>query len=132
MPIPPFTRRLLLGSAAALAVTAPPGPSSPAPHPDAALIEACERHIKNFFAFNYDEGDDEDAHEALGQLYDESLDAVGELRPVTLAGIVAKARATKVEGTHPDGSHDVGGTPAADWALDIINDLLRLFGEVAP
>ncbi len=133
------SRRTLLGaSAAVLGVPGVPGracATPPAPHPDAALIEMCRRHPLNIEGYNtspleYDNIDDNPFWNA----YSETRDGIGEAQPMTMAGILAKCRAAKVEARAFDGdeeSEHPANCPAEDWAWDIVGDLLRLYGGEA-
>ena len=104
--------------------------TSPPAGPDAALIALCAEHAANRAAFNQygDLGRDDDP---LGLAYGRTRDAISSARAQTMAGILAKAAAAKGEARNPDGSYDPEGTPAADWAFGVVNDLLRLHGVVA-
>ncbi len=126
------SRRTLLGATTAvLAFPGAPGVAGrgqPAPHPDAALIELCRQHPLNMDAYNTSPAEIEDADDnPFWIAYSETRDGIGDAQPATMAGILAKCRAAKAE-AGPDGDEDPDGTPAADWAWDIVNDLLRLYG----
>ena len=93
---------------------------------DAELIRICAEHIVNRDAYNnnptcgalpYEE-------DPLWLAYERTLIAVSEAEPKTLAGLAAKARATKAEATHPDGTE--APEDEIDWAWDLVNDLIRL------
>jgi hypothetical protein len=120
------TRRSLLGGAAVL-VAAPMVASAalPTPHPDADLIRICAEHVVNIEVYNRDGGmgaiDDPDP---LYDAYARTRDAIDQIKPVTLEGMVAKARAAKAEAAQPDGTEDFECSPAGDWAWDLLNDLL--------
>ena len=51
-------------------------------------------------------------------------DAIRDAEPQTLAGLAAKARATKAEATHQDG--EVVPEDEVQWAFDLVEDLIRL------
>jgi hypothetical protein len=62
--------------------------------------------------------------------YERSRDAIHAVVPVTLAGMVAKARAAKIEARNVNGTENPEGSPAETWAWDLVNDLLRLEGTL--
>ncbi len=100
---------------------------------DAALIETCEQHIANHHAFNA-RGADRDIpaeQDPLWLAYCQTSETLAEARPQTVAGIVAKARVAKVAATLPDGTEIPEHGNAATMAWDVLNDLLRLSGQVA-
>jgi hypothetical protein len=115
-------------------MTAPPGiPYGPVPtpvpaevltHPDAELIRLCAEHPRLIAA--YDGDDDEDG--SAWAAYERSRNAIAAARPQTVFGMVAKARAAKAEARCLDGIERPNNCPAADWAWDLVNDLLRLTG----
>jgi hypothetical protein len=94
---------------------------------DADLIRLCDQHIVDMDTFNQHKGATR-AHEKLGRAYDRSLDAISQATPRTIAGIVAKARAAKHQATGPNGDGETGGSIAEQWALQIVNDLVRVGG----
>ena len=124
-----MSRRTLLGSLAAL-VTVPVSANAvaatrrPAPSPDAELIRICEAHLEIIRAAERDSTIEDDC--PLWQAYERSRDAIHAAVPLTLAGVMAKARAAKAEALNPNGSENPEGTPAETWAWDLVNDLLRL------
>lgn len=133
---PPRTpsRRFFLTGATALASTAASMPASAAPaavgpSPDATLIALCARHPALIAAVNASPIDFDSC--PAWQAYEASRDAIYDAEPQTLAGMRAKARVAKVEARRPDASEDASGTPAAHWAWDLVNDLLRLTGGAA-
>lgn len=96
---------------------------------DAELIAACTKHIANADAYNAsDEPDFDDRPKPLLAAYRATGQAISHAKPVTLAGIVAKARAAK---------HDAGGAPSGRevwddrWTASIVDDLLRVCGGAA-
>jgi hypothetical protein len=98
------------------------------PHPDAALIAACERHIVNHTLYNtlarvtrLDPDKD-----PLWAAYLESHEAVGATAATTLEGLVAKARAALVENDAEFQACETGG----EWAYHVLRDLLRMHGRV--
>ncbi|MFC0389491.1 hypothetical protein [Muricoccus vinaceus] len=98
-----------------------------APDPDAELIRICEAHPSIIAAVNdYGSGEDDCP---LWQAYERSRDAIHAAVPVTLAGMVAKARAARAEALNPkNGTVSPSGTPAEIWAWDLVQHLLRLEG----
>ena len=132
-----MSRRYLLGGLAAIAAN--PTATLPtqaadtdaldrrsAPNPDAELIRICEAHPAIIGAVNeYGSGEDDCP---LWQVYERSRNAINAAVPVTLAGMVAKARAAKAEARNLDGTESPNGCPAETWAWDLVNDLLRLEG----
>jgi hypothetical protein len=61
--------------------------------------------------------------------YERSREAITAARAKTLDGLLAKARAAKAEARQPGGREEPAGTPAEDWAWDLVNDLLALGGR---
>ncbi|TPG41933.1 hypothetical protein EAH89_28210 [Roseomonas nepalensis] len=136
-----MSRRTLLGGLAALAATpaaalmappltyaeATPGRRS-SPHPDAELIRICAEHPARLQAVNHGSEEGEDG--PIWQAYAQSRDAIHAAVPVTLAGVVAKARAAKAEALNADGTESPNDTPAGTWAWELLNDLLRLEGQL--
>ena len=94
---------------------------------DAELIRICAEHPAQINAVNHgaDEGDDGPSWRA----YERSLDAIHSAVPISLAGMMAKARAAKAEALTLNGREHPENSPAAYWAWDLVNDLLRLGGE---
>ena len=93
-------------------------------NPDADLIRTCAEHIANRDAYNARAGEVLTEQDPRWHAYARTLDAISDARPQTLAGLVAKAKATKAEATRPDGA--VEPEDAADWAWDLVEDLIRL------
>ncbi|WP_431280937.1 hypothetical protein ACQW02_16130 [Humitalea sp. 24SJ18S-53] len=135
------TRRgALVALALSAAVAAPPAQAgnvgdshtgASSPNPDAELIGVCAgfgpaRHAYNTHA---DDGDEHPEVQRLWAAYRQSVDAIDDAKPQTMAGILAIARAAKVEARAPDGSDLPENGPAAAWAWNIVNDLLRLYGQ---
>ena len=102
-------------------------PGEPSPSPDEALIVACAQHPAIVAAYNAAEGDDD----LLWDAYEVNRDAIGAAEPQTMAGMLAKARAAKVEALAPDGTERPQNCPAEAWAWDLANDMLRLYGGAA-
>jgi len=96
------------------------------PNPDAELIRVCEAHPAILAALDEHGSGADDC--PLWLAYERSRDAIHAAVPLTLAGMVAKARAAKAEVRNPDGPEDPAGTPGATWSWDLLNDLLRLEG----
>ena len=132
-----MSRRTLLGGLAAIAANPtaalPAQPADtdaldrrPAASPDDELIRLCLEHPTIIAAVNdYGSGEDDCS---LWQAYERSRNAINSAVPVTMAGMVAKARAAKAEARNLDGSESPNGCPAETWAWDLVNDLLRLEG----
>ncbi len=121
------TRRSLLAGAAGLTVApgAAAGAAMAEPHPDADLIRICAEHIVNLETYNRDGGMGQiGAPDPLWDAYERTRDAIGTAKPHTLEGMLAKARAAKVEARRPDGAEDPDCSPAEVWAWDLVNDLL--------
>lgn len=112
---------------AALAVL--PIPAIAAPHPDATLIRICAQHTMNRITRDKGEHPDTIEYNEVDNAYAETLQAVCDAVPMTIDGIVAKARAAKDEAQLLRGGEDPEGCIAAQWAWDIVNDLLRLAGS---
>lgn len=128
-------RAMLLGAAvlpgvasAAPLASAIPTPSQ-LPNPDAELIALCAQHPALFDAASTSPliFDKCPAWEA----YVVSRDAIHDARPVTLAGMRAKALIAKIEARNLDGSEEPANTAAAHMAWELVNDLLRLTGGAA-
>ncbi|HVE22832.1 MAG TPA: hypothetical protein VNC39_12730 [Acidocella sp.] len=94
--------------------------------PDAALIALCAEHIANFHAYNDQASPDSKFEkDPLWHAYERTRDAICDAEPQTFAGMLAKARAAKVEATDLDGVVRPDGYSAA-WAWDLLNDLIRI------
>ena len=105
-------------------------------HPDAELIVACKRHPALLAAWSRELASTND--EAIwrgegpaGVAYDANRDLIAAARPQTMAGVLAKARAARAEGTMQDGSEEEQSftSDASAWAWDVVGDVLRLAGE---
>ncbi|MBI0534648.1 hypothetical protein D9599_03575 [Roseomonas sp. KE2513] len=105
------------------------GPAGPADL-DAELIRLCAERAWRIEAANDAADVQEDG--PTWRAYSESRDAIGRARPVTLAGMIAKARATQIEANSPDGSVTLSGTVAEGWARDMLDDLLTMVGRLRP
>lgn len=127
--VTPASRRTILLSAAVLpGVTAAVASVQPSDR-DAALITLCARHPALIAAVNASPIDFDVC--PAWQAYEVSRDAIHDARPVTLAGMRAKALAAKAEALSPDGTENPGNCPAETWSWDLVNDLLRLTGGAA-
>jgi len=100
-------------------------------NPDAELIRLCEEHVVNINAYNEDPSDLDAEDNPLWHAYERTRDAIGEAKPQTFKGMLAKARAAKAEALNLDGSEKPEHTQAAYWAWDLVNDLVRLNGGAA-
>ena len=105
-------------------------PSADRPiNPDAELIALCAQHIANLAAYNTEGGYLEPEEDPLWKAYRRSYDAIESAQPQTTEGMVAKARAAKVEAGCPNGTETPENGPAARWAWQLMNDMLRLSGN---
>jgi hypothetical protein len=94
---------------------------------DADLIRICAEHAGHIAAVNEHGSGEDDC--PLWLAYARSRDAIRAAVPMTVAGMVAKARAAKAEAACKDGTERYENCPAADMAWDLVNDLLRLSGD---
>ncbi len=123
------TRRNFLGlTAGAVAAAAAPATTQAAPmNPDAELIRLCEQHLAARNAINASSADLDDPEDApLWAIYDETALLISNMRPVSLAGLQAKARILIAEATHPDGDLVPEDGIPAYWGWEIANDLLAM------
>ncbi|WP_426957991.1 hypothetical protein [Muricoccus radiodurans] len=98
-----------------------------ASNPDDEGIRVCLAHHDAIRAVNeHRTGVDDD--DPIWLAYERSKNAIHDFEPVTLAGMVAKARAAKAEARNPDGTESPSNCPAEDWAWDLVHDILRLGG----
>jgi hypothetical protein len=93
---------------------------------DAELIALCDRHIANHHAYNNSDPKLNSDDNPLWPVYEATRDALDEAKPMTLAGLVAKARAAKVEAWSPTGHENYAGGRPREWSWDLVNDLLRI------
>lgn len=108
----------------------PAGSATPAQTgPDAAIVALCAEHAANVAAFGLHGGEVEQEHDPFWPPYERTCRAVSAVRPATMDGVLAKARAAKAEAGKDE--RCLEGGIAADWAWDIVNDLLRLHGGTA-
>ena len=119
-------------SASILAASSPPLPgcgdgAADDLNPDAKLIRCCADHSKYMAAVK--DAPDEAEDGPVWRAYEENRDAISAAMPQTLAGMVAKARAAKLEATFWDTSENIDGTMGQPWAWDLVNSLLRLAGD---
>jgi hypothetical protein len=119
-----MTSRRSMVAGAALAVL--PIPAIAAQQPDADLIRICAQHTVNRITLDKGEHHDTIEYNAVDYAYAATLQAVCDAKPLTVAGIVAKARAAKDEAQLLRGGEGPEGSIAAQWAWDIVNDLIRL------
>jgi len=104
-------------------------PAEVAPdHPDADLIRLCAQHAVNREVYDRAGGSLDPEDDPLFTSYARTRDAISAAKPTTLEGMLAKARAAKAEAREPDGKEEPAHCPAADWAWDLVGDLLRLHG----
>ena len=128
-----------LGAAAAalpaVAGVLPPLPNFAAPgatqaSPDAALIRACTAYPALLDAVNSSaDGDIEDG--SAQRAYDACASVIARAEPQSMAGVVAMAGAIKAEARGLNGGEQLHGTMGEDWALIVVNALLRLNGGAA-
>ena len=99
--------------------------------PDAELIQLCAAHSAITRAC--DESDPESTlkpeDDPLFQAYGRTCEQIRVARLKTLAGIVAKAKAVIVEDPEIADPEHCSHGPAESWSFDVVNDLVRLFGE---
>ena len=104
---------------------------APADNPDAELIRLFEAH--GALSRACDASDPESTldmkDDPLFRAYGESCDLIRAARPKTLAGIVAKAKAAVAEDPALADPEYTSHGPAETWSFDVVNDLIRLFGE---
>ena len=93
--------------------------------PDTALSDLAARHIANLRAFNTSD-EINGADGPLWAAYEATRDAISAAKPASLDDMLAKARAAKAEATDSKGRERPEGSMAANWAWDLLNDLLRL------
>jgi len=106
---PAATRRGLFAAASVLPLAGAAAASQPAP--DAALIAACERHIKA--RAEYNANTDEATEPAQWEAYSSAEDEVLATPATTMQGLLAKAKAA-----------DNCGFEELAWS--VVEDLLRL------
>ena len=122
-------------SAPSLAVS-PAGSAQPLPalatNPDAELITACAAHVENMNAVNSGGCATDDDDDPCWQAYERTRNLISDAEPLTLAGMLAKARASVAEAqqVHADGMlDDAHGTMGEPWSWQLLKDLLRLFSD---
>ncbi|MDT8330180.1 hypothetical protein RQ831_03880 [Roseomonas gilardii] len=93
---------------------------------DASMIDRCASYpaAKRAMEADPDQSDDQPSWKN----YNRALDAIYDFRPRSVAGLVAKAQAAVFEATKPDGSMSPENGAAADWAWDLVHDILEIFG----
>lgn len=99
---------------------------------DAGLLVACQRYAAARQAIR--DADDLPDEDPRWDAYDAARDAISDARPLTIAGVLAKARAAMLDATDAEGfeTADSGGAMFDEWAGDIVRDLLRLAGDKLP
>ncbi len=113
-----------VGAAHAAEVQRPGGRTFVSEHPDAELIRLCAQHALNRDAYNNDDGDLPADECPFWLAYASTRDAISDAHPRTMEGFLAKARAAKVEAMTPNGEDPHDNGPAAQWAWDLMNDML--------
>lgn len=93
-------------------------------NPDAELIALCRGHAALLNAANDQTASDAES-EAATEAYGRSCDAICDAVPRTLPGMIAMARAVWAEARNLDGSRQLHGTVGEDWALTIVEALVR-------
>ncbi|WP_431284950.1 hypothetical protein ACQW02_09090 [Humitalea sp. 24SJ18S-53] len=121
------TRRGALAALAFASVGVAPGLATPVT--DADILRICARHAVTLSAYQRDGGKLEAEECPLWAAYQESIDAIDAARPQSMTGILAIARAAKLEALGLGDDEDPANCPAADWGWKIVNDLIRLAGE---
>lgn len=111
-------------SAPPLASVSATGSLSPADS-DAALITACADYPARAGEVNHELAEKEDG--PIWQRYSACRDTITATPATTIAGLLAKARAIKIEAQRPDGTETLSDTMGVPWAMDLVNDLLWLF-----
>ncbi|TPG39910.1 hypothetical protein EAH89_29015 [Roseomonas nepalensis] len=96
-------------------------------NPDHDLIRRCAEHLACLEAVKASPDEEEDGPAWCA--YESNRDAISAAQPQTLAGLIAKARAAKLEATFWDSFENIHDTMAEPWAWDLVNALLRLAGE---
>jgi hypothetical protein len=99
---------------------------------DAEVIRVCAEHIVNVAAYNSGDIAAEFENDPLWLAYRRTCDAICEAKPQTMAAVLAKARAAKADAAQMDGSEAPADGPAARWAWDLVNDLIRLDETPSP
>lgn len=95
--------------------------------PDHDLIRRCADHLACMAAVRAAPEEEEDG--PAWSAYESNRDAISAAQPQTLAGLIAKARAAKLEATFWDSFENIHDTMAEPWAWDLVNALLRLAGD---
>ena len=95
--------------------------------PDAELISCCAAHPEYMAAVK--DAPDEEEDGPAWRAYEKNRDAISAAMPQTLVGMIAKARAAKLEATFWDTSENIEGTMGQPWAWDLVNSLLQLAGD---
>jgi hypothetical protein len=130
-PRPPFGFMGTNWSNPILPTSGQPAPASgavpDASPPDDDLIRCCADHAKCMAAVR--EAPDEEEDGPAWRAYEKNRDAISAARPQTLIGMIAKARAAKLEAGFWDTTENIHGTMAEPWAWGLVNSLLRLAGE---
>lgn len=114
---------------AGVALAALPIQAIAAPHPDEEIVQICAQHTINRITLDTGNHPDTIEYNEVDNAYGATLQAVCDAVPLTVAGIVAKAMAAKDEAQLLRGGEEPEGSIAAQWAWDIVNDLLRLAGS---
>ena len=96
-------------------------------NPDHDLIRRCAEHPACMAAVKAAPDEEEDG--PAWHAYERNRDAISAAQPQTLAGLIAKARAAKLEATFWDSFENIHDTMAEPWAWDLVNALLRLAGD---
>ncbi|MBE9604723.1 hypothetical protein IAI18_07585 [Acetobacteraceae bacterium H6797] len=110
---------LALGPVPVAAATAFHRPAKPEAADDGA------EHIANRSALDADRSDLDAEGNPLWRAYEQSLEAMGQAQPQTMAGALALAQAAAQEALTPQGRQDWRG-PQGEWAGEVANALLRL------
>jgi hypothetical protein len=126
------SRRTLLAGVAGLP-TAAALSAIAAAHPDAELLRACAEHAANLRAVLASPGcTDAPGGNAAWEAYQRTQEAIDTAEPVTMAGVLAKARVAMSEAVSDnlfEGEHANGfGFTAHAWAWGLVQDLVRLHG----
>ncbi|MGK7870978.1 hypothetical protein [Falsiroseomonas sp. E2-1-a20] len=98
------------------------------PGPDDEMIRLCGVYVAMCHHYNTVDMSETDGNAFYARMRDVE-DAIDDLPPQTLAGVVAKAQtAIALAGQEPEDTGSWQSSPAGDWARDVVHDLARLFG----
>ncbi len=125
--MPRISRRAALGAASALVAAAGAQAADAVPYPDADLIAACAQYPMVEAALGTEADENGPCHAA----YDRVFTIIESTSARTMEGILAKARTAAFATKARDGEFHWEGSVGEYWAFGVVEDLLRLHGEVA-